>query len=138
AADVRGLFAMAAQGRHFPGYEPREGQRTMAEAIADVVTHGGRLAVEAGTGTGKSLAYLLPSLLNALWNDDRVVISTQTRNLQEQLASHDAPAAAAIVEAYAGADAGSLRVEVLKGRSNYLCLERWAEARADPRPRTEA
>ena len=68
----------------------------------------------------------------------RSVVSTHTLNLQEQLSEHDLPAASAIVEAYAGVAPGMLRAAVLKGRTNYLCLERWAEARANPRPRNRA
>ncbi len=109
----------------------------MARAVARQLAEGGELIVEAGTGTGKSLAYLLPSLLHALRNDDRVVVSTHTRNLQEQLATKDLPVARALVEAVAGAEAGALRTALLKGRSNYLCLERWAAVRLDPSPRTE-
>src|SRR5215470_13872781 len=63
------------------GYEPREGQRAMAAAVADVVEHGGTLIAEAGTGTGKTLAYLVPAILSG----KRVLVSTGTKNLQEQI-----------------------------------------------------
>ncbi|MBM3141166.1 MAG: DNA polymerase III subunit epsilon, partial [Chloroflexi bacterium] len=139
AGDLDALFAAAGQRRGlFPGYERRPGQQSMAEAVRRALEHGGHLAAEAGTGTGKSLAYLLPALLNALRNGDRVVVSTHTLNLQEQLAAREIPLAAALVEAHEGAPAGSLRAAVLKGRANYLCMERWAAVRLDPRPRTEA
>ena len=137
--DIEALFAAA--GRRpdlLAGFQPRAGQRAMARAVARTIAHGGQLAVEAGTGTGKSLAYLLPALLHALRNDDRVVVSTHTLNLQEQLAGHEAPTAAAIVEQVAGVEPGTLRTAVLKGRANYLCRERWAEVRATAAPRNRA
>ncbi len=138
ADDLEALFAAAAaDAERFPGYEPRRGQQAMADAVRRAVAHGGQLAVEAGTGTGKSLAYLLPTLLHALRNDDRVVVSTHTLNLQEQLATREIPLAAALVEARESRP-GALRAALLKGRSNYLCLERWAAVRADPQPRSEA
>lgn len=136
--EVDEVFAIAEQRADLmPGFERRPGQGEMARAVSAHLRDGGYLAVEAGTGTGKSLAYLVPALLHALRNDDRVVVSTHTRNLQDQLASKDAPAAAALVEAYLDAP-GAARVAVLKGRSNYLCLERWAQVRQDPAPRGEA
>lgn len=128
-ADVERLFREAARSPGLaPDFEPRAGQEAMARAVAANLASGGRLAVEAGTGTGKSLAYLLPSLLHALRHGDRVVVSTQTLNLQEQLAARDLPAAAAAAERCEGAAPGALRAAVLKGRGNYLCLERWAQA----------
>ena len=139
ADDVERLFAAAvARPDLLPGFEPRSGQLEMAQAVAANVAHGGHLAVEGGTGTGKSLAYLLPTLLHVLRNGDRVVISTHTLNLQEQLAQRDIVSAAALVEAHEGAERGSLRAAVLKGRPNYLCLERWAEARRSFKQRSAA
>ena len=140
-ADVRALFdEVARRPDLMPGFEARAGQVEMAEAVAQTLAHGGQLAVEAGTGTGKSLAYLLPALLYALRNDDRIVVSTHTLNLQEQLAEADVPVAAAIVESVAGVEPGTLRTAVLKGRANYLCRERWVAAREAPgaRPVEEA
>ena len=137
-ADVEALFAAAAARTDlFPGYERRPGQEAMSRAVAENLALGGHLAAEAGTGTGKSLAYLLPALLHALRNSDRVVVSTHTLNLQDQLATKDLPLAAAIVEGYEGVPEGTLRTALLKGRTNYLCLERWAAVRLDPSPRTE-
>lgn len=107
-------------------FEERDEQRTMAEAVRQAMTDGGHWLIEAGTGVGKSLAYLLPAALHALRNGDRVVISTNTINLQEQLVFKDIPAlrqilvAAGVIE-----DPSELRASVLKGRSNYLCLRRW-------------
>ena len=127
--DVEMLLAEAGRSPDLlPRFEARTGQAAMARAVAANVAHAGHLAVEAGTGTGKSLAYLLPALLHALRNDDRVVVSTQTLNLQEQLAARDLPAAAALVERAEGAAPGTLRTTVLKGRANYLCLERWTQS----------
>ncbi|MXZ46748.1 MAG: hypothetical protein F4Z08_07140 [Chloroflexi bacterium] len=127
--DVERLFAEAGRSPDLlPSFEARTGQAAMARAVAANIAHGGHLAVEAGTGTGKSLAYLLPALLHALRNEDRVVVSTQTLNLQEQLAARDLPAAAALVERTEGAPPGTIRASVLKGRANYLCLERWTQS----------
>lgn len=132
--------ARFAEGRRrgdlLPGFEAREGQIAMARAVAANIAHDGQLAVEAGTGTGKSLAYLVPALSHALRSGERVVISTHTLNLQEQVAERDMPAAAALAESAAGVPAGSLRTAVLKGRSNYLCLERWSQAIEADEPRS--
>ena len=137
AADVQALFELAQQRTDLiPGFELRSGQVQMAQAVALNLEVSGHLAVEAGTGTGKSLAYLLPLLLHAWRSGERVVVSTHTLNLQEQLATRELPAAAALVEEYEQAPAGSLRGAVLKGRVNYLCRERWAQAREDPGPRS--
>ncbi len=91
------------------GGERREGQRAMAEAVAAALARRRPLAVQAGTGVGKSLAYLVP----AASVRGRVVVATATKNLQDQLATKDAPQVAAHV--------AGLRVAVLKGRQNYLC-----------------
>ena len=91
------------------GGERRDGQRAMAEAVATALARRRPLAVQAGTGVGKSLAYLVP----AATVRGRVVVATATKNLQDQLATRDAPQVAAHVR--------GLRVEVLKGRQNYLC-----------------
>ncbi len=137
ATDLAALFDLASlRDDVLPGYERRRGQLEMASAVATALTHGGQIAIEAGTGTGKSLAYLLPSLLHASRTGRRVVISTHTINLQEQLLQHDLPAATALVEEREGLERGTLRAATLKGRGNYLCLERWTLRRHDPRPRT--
>jgi len=96
------------------GYEPREGQRRMAEAVAAVVSGGGTLLAEAGTGTGKTLAYLIPAILSG----HRVLVSTGTKNLQEQIFYKDLPA---LQEALGRPFTATL----MKGRGNYLCLHRW-------------
>ena len=100
------------------GYEERPGQIDMTGAIAAAFNAREHLVVEAGTGVGKSLAYLVPSILWAWTNDTPVVVSTATRNLQSQLVSSDIPRARRIL----GDDAAKFRVALLKGRTNYLCL----------------
>ncbi|MBN1885803.1 MAG: DEAD/DEAH box helicase [Candidatus Krumholzibacteriota bacterium] len=94
--------------------ERRPGQLEMAAATAGVLDEGGVLFVEAGTGTGKSLAYLVPAALHHLATGERIVVSTHTRNLQEQLLSREIP----IVREAIG---GNVRVERLMGRERYLC-----------------
>ena len=100
--------------RCIDGYEPRDGQRRMAEAVADVIEHGGTLLAEAGTGTGKTLAYLIPALLSG----HRVLVSTGTKNLQEQIFFKDLPS-------LQDAIGRPFTATLMKGRGNYLCLHRW-------------
>jgi ATP-dependent DNA helicase DinG len=97
-------------GETLPGYEPRAEQAELAQAVADALEAGDHLLAEAGTGTGKSLAYLVPALASGR----RVVVATATKALQEQLLTKDVPIAAAVL----GRD---VKVAVLKGRQNYLC-----------------
>jgi DNA polymerase-3 subunit epsilon/ATP-dependent DNA helicase DinG len=107
-------------------FEDRAEQREMAEAVRQAMTEGGHWLIEAGTGVGKSLAYLLPAALHALRNGERVVVSTNTINLQEQLLTKDIPALRRIlVRAGIIGDEDDLRASLLKGRSNYLCIRRW-------------
>jgi len=98
---------------HIDGFKARAPQLDMAEAVARAIKSGGRLLVEAGTGTGKTYAYLVP----ALESGKRVVISTGSKNLQEQLFYRDLPT-------ITGALSYTPPVALLKGRSNYLCIER--------------
>ena len=105
-----------------PGYEYRDQQVTMAQTIGDAFNHGKHLMVEAGTGTGKSIAYLLPSILWSIQNNERVVISTNTINLQEQLIDKDIPTLRDALDLQFSAS-------VMKGRSNYLCPRRLAAVR---------
>jgi ATP-dependent DNA helicase DinG len=93
-----------------PGFEPRAEQAALAQEVADALERGEHLLAEAGTGIGKSLAYLIPALASG----QRVVVATATKALQEQLLTKDIPAAAAAL----GHD---VRCAVLKGRQNYLC-----------------
>ena len=101
-----------------PGYEERPGQIDMSRAVAHAFNSRSHLMVEAGTGVGKSLAYLVPSVLWAWTNDTPVVVSTATRNLQSQLVGSDIKRAVKVL----GPDAASFRAALLKGRANYLCL----------------
>ena len=109
------------------GFEERPQQQAMVRAVGEALNQGGHLLVEAGTGIGKSLAYLLPAARYALRNGARVVISTNTINLQEQLMGQDIP----IVRRLLGGETSGeeLRAAQLKGRRNYLCLLRWANLR---------
>lgn len=107
--------------RSLPGFVPRAGQRRMAQAVAEAIEDRDVLLVEAGTGTGKTYAYLVPVLAAGL----RVVVSTGTRNLQDQLFRRDLPA-------LAGALGRPVHVALLKGRANYLCRHRLALALESP------
>jgi ATP-dependent DNA helicase DinG len=112
-------------------FESRQGQRSMAEAVASIVIPTiekqfpepatRRLVVEAETGIGKTLAYLIPAVLSG----KRIVVSTATLNLQDQIIEKDIPLTARIL----GRDVPAL---CLKGRQNYLCLYRWYQFRSDP------
>ena len=98
------------------GGESRPGQVEMAEAVAAAVVGRRNLVVQAGTGTGKSLAYLVPAALSG----ERIVVATATKALQDQLADKDLPLVAAATD-------NGLRFAVLKGRSNYVCRQRVSE-----------
>ncbi len=112
---VAAVFAAGgALSRVVTGYEPRDGQRQMAEAVAAIIDRGGTLLAEAGTGTGKTLAYLIPAILSR----QRVLVSTGTKNLQEQIFFKDLPA-------LQDALGVPFTATLMKGRSNYLCLHRW-------------
>jgi ATP-dependent DNA helicase DinG len=111
--------------RALPGYENRPEQLRMAFAVAEAFNHNRLSVIEAGTGTGKSLAYLVPALLWACNNGERVVVSTNTINLQEQLIRKDLP----FLERAAGIE---FRAVLVKGRSNYLCRRRLAAAGQEP------
>jgi ATP-dependent DNA helicase DinG len=103
-----------ALSRAVDGFEPRAGQRQMASAVASAVENGGTLLAEAGTGTGKTLAYLIPAILSR----QRVLVSTGTKNLQEQIFFKDLPA-------LRDALGVPFTATLMKGRSNYLCLHRF-------------
>jgi predicted DnaQ family exonuclease/DinG family helicase len=110
--------------RLMPGYEPRPGQIEMLRGVVRAFNDARHLLVEAGTGVGKSVAYLLPAVLWARLNDVPVVISTNTRNLQSQLLDKDLPLVRQMVESLDGGTQSKLKVALIKGRSNYLCLRR--------------
>src|SRR5436309_3248041 len=98
------------------GGEPRPGQVAMADAVADGIANKRHVVVQAGTGTGKSLAYLVPAILSG----QKTVVATATKALQDQLAGKDLP----FLARHLGR---SFRFSVLKGRSNYLCLQKATE-----------
>jgi DNA polymerase-3 subunit epsilon/ATP-dependent DNA helicase DinG len=103
--------------RHFPHFQQRPEQVELLRAITEAISEGRHLLAEAGTGVGKSFAYLIPAALWAVTNGQRVVISTNTINLQDQLINKDIPD----LQEALGLD---LRAVVLKGRGNYLCPRR--------------
>ena len=105
-------------------YEYRVQQGEMAEAVASAFNDSQILAVEAGTGVGKSLAYLIPAIQYAVQNNARVVVSTNTKNLQEQLFYKDLPALEGTLDE-------AFQYALLKGRANYICLNRWSAALAN-------
>ncbi len=102
-------------------FEPRAGQRAMALAVAETLSEGGVLLAEAGTGTGKTLAYLVPAILSR----QRVLVSTGTKNLQEQIYFKDLP----VLREALGVP---FKAAYMKGRANYLCLHRLDQLRASP------
>ena len=115
-----------------PGFEHRPQQVEMLQAVARAFNEETHLLAEAGTGVGKSLAYLLPALLFAYRTGRRVVVSTNTINLQEQLLQKDLPALVGMLEQTGLVPEGEVRVAALKGRSNYLCIRRHGHlARSD-------
>ncbi len=119
--DVEECAAILADGgpfsRYFAGFEYRPQQVEMLRAVASAFSAGKHLLVEAGTGTGKSFAYLIPAAKWAVRNNTRVVISTNTINLQDQLIQKDIPDLCAALGL-------QLNTAVLKGRGNYLCPRR--------------
>ncbi len=112
------------------GFEERGEQAAMAKAVARALNGGQRLIVEAGTGVGKSLAYLLPAAVYALENNKRVVISTNTINLQEQLLTKDVPVLLRALSEMEELGTEGLEFAQLKGRANYLCFRRWNHLRS--------
>ena len=117
----------------FSGFEHRPEQEEMLDTVADAIFNQHHLVVEGGTGVGKSLAYLLPAALFAVSQGQRVVISTNTINLQEQLISKDIPALKQVLEGSGLLEPDSLKVALLKGKANYLCLRRWQQlSRSEP------
>ncbi|NNM04044.1 MAG: helicase [Gemmatimonadetes bacterium] len=112
--------------RTHPAFEDRPGQQDMAHLVARRYNQGGVGLVEAGTGTGKSMAYLLPAALWALRNGERTVISTNTINLQEQLVGKDLPLLSASLDQGGSSEEkdGPLRWALVKGRGNYVSIRR--------------
>src|SRR5215471_13067434 len=123
--DVASLLAMAVAGI---GGTERPGQVAMARAVEVAIETGEHLAVQAGTGTGKSLAYLIPATRHAVAQEATVVVSTATIALQRQLIDRDLPR---LAEAIAPALGREPVFAILKGRRNYLCLQRLRGGPAD-------
>jgi len=103
------------------GYEYRPQQEAMVRKVAGAFNEEKYLLLEAGTGVGKSMAYLLPAVLWSIKNKERVVVATNTINLQEQLWLKDIPVLAGVIDE-------QFRVSLAKGRQNYICLRRWFNA----------
>jgi ATP-dependent DNA helicase DinG len=117
--EIFGRGGLIAQ--YHPDYEYRPGQVAMAEAVAEALNQRHHLLVEAGTGTGKTLAYLVPAIASGR----RVIISTGTKNLQEQLFYKDIPFLQSVLPR-------KFKATYLKGRSNYVCLSRLKRAESSP------
>ncbi len=111
--------------KHHKEYEHRAGQIQMAEAVLRAFEQKKHLIVEAGTGTGKTLAYLVPAIAAAIGKKKRIIISTGTKNLQEQLMEKDIPFLQKILPK-------KFSAAYMKGRSNYACLDRIAKAENQP------
>ena len=119
---VAGVFSSdGALARALPEFEPRPAQLEMADAVARTFASGGVLLAEAGTGTGKTLAYLVPAILSR----QRVLISTGTKNLQEQIFFKDLPVLRDALNV-------PFTATCMKGRGNYLCLHRFDALRSGP------
>ena len=121
--EIFGPSGLIAQSH--PEYEYRPGQIQMAEAVMRAFENNNHLIVEAGTGTGKTLAYLVPAVAAAAGGRGRVIISTGTKNLQEQLMEKDIPFLQSILPK-------KFTATYMKGRNNYLCLHRLGRAESAP------
>src|SRR5688500_7757671 len=106
-------------------YEYRPGQIQMANAVMRAFEDRRHLIVEAGTGTGKTLAYLVPAIAAALGGRGRVIVSTGTKNLQEQLMEKDIPFLQRVLPK-------SFKASYMKGRNNYVCLHRLERSEGSP------
>ncbi|MFH1009204.1 MAG: helicase C-terminal domain-containing protein [Candidatus Latescibacterota bacterium] len=122
ALDVEEIAALFSEQADFhqqlPGYEVRTQQIRMASEVCQAYNRSELLVAEAGTGTGKSIAYLVPALYWGVRNGDRTIVSTNTKNLQEQLFFKDLPQLRETLDL-------PFRAALLKGRGNYLCLNKW-------------
>jgi ATP-dependent DNA helicase DinG len=115
-----------ALARTLAGFEPRPAQREMAITVASTMSEDGVALVEAGTGTGKTLAYLVPAILSG----KRVLVSTGTKNLQEQIVEKDLPVLMKVLDR-------PFTATVMKGRGNYLCLHRYQAMKSGGLPRQQ-
>lgn len=114
-----------------PAYEYRPQQEAMVRAVTTALNEGRFLLMEAGTGVGKSVAYLLPAIMWSILNKERVLVATHTINLQEQLWFKDIPMLAEIIKE-------PFHVALAKGRQNYICLRRWFGVLDSPHQPEEA
>ncbi len=121
AQEIAALFGHQGSLSAIRGFEWRSEQQMMAAAVASALESRTHLVVEAGTGVGKSLAYLIPAILHAQRTGRKALISTHTINLQEQLLYKDIPLVRELIE-------GEFEAVLLKGRQNYLCPTRLARA----------
>src|SRR5579862_3790744 len=113
------LGAQGPVGRYLPGYEPRPGQIEMALLVERALAQGKHAVIEAGTGTGKSLGYLVPAILSG----KRIIVSTANKALQEQLVRKDIPFLKEVLPV-------PFTSALVKGRGNYLCHDRLAQEEA--------
>ena len=112
-----GVFA-----QHFHDYEPRSQQKEMYDAVLETLSEGGHLLIEAGTGTGKGMAYLVPIILLSVKDPDmKFVVTTNTINLQQQLVEKDIPETLEALEKAGLIKPGQFQYTTLKGKNNYLC-----------------
>jgi ATP-dependent DNA helicase DinG len=124
--EIERLFALdGVLAKGLKGFEHREEQTRMAFAVAEAFNEDQVAVIEAGTGTGKSLAYLVPAILWGVRNRERVVISTNTINLQEQLTKKDLP----FLRRHGGVE---FHAVLVKGRSNYVCLRKLEGVKIEP------
>ena len=123
---VEKIFSAEGVLSHARNFEFRPQQQEMAMAVARALQDGKHLAVEAGTGVGKSLAYLIPSILFAVKRSKKAIVSTHTINLQEQLTDKDLPMLTGVLGALP--DPVKFSYSMLKGRGNYLCTRRLQKA----------
>ncbi len=128
AVDVDGLVKLVSEGgklsQLLDGFEERSGQKEMIRMVSESLNTGSPALIEAGTGIGKSMGYLLPSVSWALKNNKRVVISTATINLQEQLIRKDIPLVKKLLEV-------DFDYVLMKGRQNYICLRKVEELKKE-------
>jgi ATP-dependent DNA helicase DinG len=119
--EIRRIFGPGGTlSKEIAEYEVRPQQTEFAGQVLEILRDGGSLVIEAATGVGKSLGYLIPSVAVSLSRQSPVLISTNTKNLQEQLINNDVPIATGIFR-------GGFKAAVLKGRGNYLCLRKWQQ-----------
>ncbi|MDR1949890.1 MAG: ATP-dependent DNA helicase DinG [Spirochaetaceae bacterium] len=125
----RNLEEGGAIARRLPAYETRPSQLDLMRLIVRGFNEDALVAAEAGTGVGKSFAYLLPAMSYALLNEERIVISTATINLQQQLYGKDIPL---VASALPSAPSKPIKAVLIKGRGNYLCRRRLVDALREP------